>query len=56
MRREEYTDNNMVIILSADELKYPLTDLYKNLRSQRVEFRLMAELMPIIGPITRVFL
>ena len=55
MEREDYTDDNMVVILNADELKYPLTDLFRNLRSQKVEFRLMVELMPIIGPITRVF-
>merc|ERR1712216_543260 len=53
LSREDFLGRKMRFVGKGLSHKYPLTDIYKNLKGQEVEFRLMAELMPIIGPITR---
>ena len=53
METQFYRDKPMVFQTLNQEAEYPMTDMYKRLRGQEVTFKVVAEHMPIVGPIIR---
>lgn len=44
-----------MINIKNEKIKYPLRDVYNNLRNQTVKITLDAEIMPIVGYYYKVF-